>query len=106
MLRELEYTEIQGRIRREVVFTITYAEGSMKTVDIGQTSLDACVFDAQSDRVVITRGGNPVAIVVGVEGLDEEQTELGASDKFWKLISERRKEKTLDRSALEKELEG
>ena len=45
----------------------------MKTVDIQETSLDACVLDAQSDRVVITRGGNPVAIVVGVEGLDEEQ---------------------------------
>jgi hypothetical protein len=78
----------------------------MKTVDIGQTSLDASVFDAQSGRVVITRGGNPVAIVVGVEGLDEEQTELGASDKFWKLISERRKQPTLDRSALEKKLES
>jgi hypothetical protein len=78
----------------------------MKTVDIGQTNLDACVFDAQSDRVVITRGGNPVAIVVGVEGLDEEQAELGASDKFWKLISERRNEPTVDRSELEKKLES
>jgi hypothetical protein len=78
----------------------------LKTVDIGQTNLDACVFDAQSDRVVITRGGNPVAIVVGVEGRDEEQTQLGASGSFWKLISERRKQPTLNRSALEKKLES
>jgi antitoxin (DNA-binding transcriptional repressor) of toxin-antitoxin stability system len=78
----------------------------MKTVDIQETSLDACVLDAQSDRVVITRGGNPVAIVVGVEGLDEEQARLGASDEFWKLISNRRKEPTLDRSALEKRFKG
>jgi len=76
----------------------------MKTVDIHETNLDACVVDAQSDRVVIMRGGNPVAIVVGVQGLDEEQAQLGASDEFWKLISDRRKEPTLDRSALEKKM--
>ena len=78
----------------------------MKTVDIQDTSLDACVFDAQSDRVVVTRGGNPVALVVGIQGLDEEQIQLGASNEFWKLISNRRQEPTLDRSALEKKLEG
>jgi hypothetical protein len=76
----------------------------MKTVDIHETNLDACVVDAQSDRVVIMREGNPVALVVGVQGLDEEQTQLCASDEFWKLISERRKEPMLDRSALEKRL--
>jgi PHD/YefM family antitoxin component YafN of YafNO toxin-antitoxin module len=78
----------------------------MKGVDIRDTSLGACVRDAQSDRVVIMRDGNPVAIVVGVEGLDAEQTELGASDAFWKLIAARRQEPTLDRSALEKRLDG
>ena len=76
----------------------------MKTVDIQATNLDACVLDAQSDRIVIMRGGNPVALMVGVEGLDAEQTQLGASDEFWKLISARRKEATLDRSTLEKKL--
>jgi hypothetical protein len=78
----------------------------MKTVDIRDTSLDACVHDAQSDRVVIMRGGNPVAIMVGVEGLDAEKAELGASDAFWKLIAARRQEPTLDRPALEKRLDG
>jgi hypothetical protein len=66
--------------------------------------LDACVVDAQSDRVIVMRGGTPVALVVGVQGLDEEQIQLGASDEFWKLISTRRKEPTLGRSALEKKL--
>jgi antitoxin (DNA-binding transcriptional repressor) of toxin-antitoxin stability system len=78
----------------------------MKTVDIHETNLNACVVDAQSERIVITREGNPVALVVGVQGLDEEQAQLGASDEFWKLISERRKEPTLDRSALEKKLDS
>ncbi len=36
--------------------------------------------------------------------MDEEQIELGASDKFWKLISERRKEKPISRAALEKRI--
>ena len=76
----------------------------MKTVDMQETNLDACVAAAQSDRVVVTRGGNPVALVVGVQGLDEEQAELGASDEFWKLISARRKEPTIDRLTLEKKL--
>jgi len=78
----------------------------MKTVDIHETNLNACVVDAQSERIVIMREGNPVALVVGVQGLDEEQAQLGASDEFWKLISERRKEPTLDRSALEKKLDS
>jgi hypothetical protein len=78
----------------------------VKIVDIQHTNLDACVTDAQSDRVVVTRGGSPVSLVVGVQGLDEEQVQLGASDEFWKLISERRQEPTLDRAALEKRLEG
>jgi antitoxin (DNA-binding transcriptional repressor) of toxin-antitoxin stability system len=77
----------------------------VKTVDIQQTSLDACVADAQSDRVVVTRGGSPVALVVGVEGLDEEQIQLGASDGFWRLISERRNEPTVDRASLERMIE-
>lgn len=77
----------------------------MKTVDIQQTSLDACVNDAQSERVIVTRGGDPIALVVGVQGLDEEQIALGASDRFWRLISERRKEKTLSRASLEDKLD-
>ncbi len=78
----------------------------MKTIDIQNTNLDACVTDAQSAPVVVTRDGNPVALVVGVQGLDEEQVQLGVSDKFWNLISARRKEKSLDRAALEKRFDG
>ncbi len=73
----------------------------VKSVDIQKTSLDACVADAQSEQVVITRGGLPVALVVGVAGLDEEQVQLGASDEFWRLISARRKERTISREVLE-----
>ena len=56
----------------------TTEENLMKTVDI-RNNLDACVRAAQSDRVVVTRGGNPIALVVDVQGLDEEQAELAAA---------------------------
>ena len=73
----------------------------MKTLGIEQATLDACVREAQRDRVLVTRDGLPVALVVGIEGLDEEQVELGGSDEFWQLIAERRKQKTITRSELE-----
>jgi hypothetical protein len=75
----------------------------MKTVGIEETSLDACVQDAQRERIMITRDGSPVAVIVGVEGMDEEQVRLGSSDAFWKLIAERRGQGTIDRATLEQE---
>ena len=67
----------------------------MKTFDLAETTLDRCVAEAGSDRVVLTRDGKPVALVVGVEGLDEEQLELGSNFRFWTMIEERRRQKTV-----------
>ena len=76
----------------------------MKTVGLEQATLDACVEDAQQDRVVITRAGRPVAMVIGVQGLDKEQLELGSSGKFWQMIRERRGEATVSRAELERRI--
>jgi antitoxin (DNA-binding transcriptional repressor) of toxin-antitoxin stability system len=76
----------------------------VKTINIEQATLDACVHDAQQERVVITRNGVPVALMVGVEGLDEEQLGLSSSREFWDLIAERRRQPTLTRSELEQRL--
>ncbi len=76
----------------------------MKTVAVERTNLKTCVSKAQQERIVVTHAGNPVALIVGIEGLDREQAQLGASSKFWKLIRERRKEKTITRTALVKKL--
>ncbi|MCU0723596.1 MAG: hypothetical protein MUC63_08275 [Planctomycetes bacterium] len=73
----------------------------MKTVGIEQATLDVCVREAQQDRVLVTREGQPVALIVGIEGMDAEQVELGSSDEFWKMITERRGQKTISRSELE-----
>ena len=76
----------------------------MKSVDIDQVSLEGCVREAQRDRVIIKRGGKPVALIIGVEGLDEEQLELGSSDQFWTMIGQRRREKTMSRGELEEKI--
>jgi antitoxin (DNA-binding transcriptional repressor) of toxin-antitoxin stability system len=74
----------------------------MKTISLEQATLDTCVIDVQRERVVVTRGGKPVALIVGVEGLDEEQLQLGSSDRFWELIAERRAQRTVRRAELER----
>lgn len=78
----------------------------MKTVGIEHATLDACVEDAQSERVVLTRDGMPVAVVVGVAGMDEEQLQLGRSDRFWKLVAARRREDTVTRGELERMIDA
>jgi hypothetical protein len=77
----------------------------VKTIQIEQATLDDCVRDARQDRVLITQNGLPVALVIGLEGLDEEQMQLGSSDQFWKLIAARRTQQTIDRATPERELE-
>jgi len=76
----------------------------MKTVDISHATLDVCVDSAQTERLVVTRDGNPIAVIVGVQGLDTDQIQLGTDDTFWKLIRQRRQEKTISRDVLERSL--
>ena len=74
----------------------------MKTLGIDQATLDACVRESQGERVLVTRGGRPVAMVLGLADLDDDQLQLGRSDKFWQLITARRKQPTMSRAELER----
>lgn len=76
----------------------------MKTIGIQEANLRDCLNDARREGIVFTRKGKPVALMVGVEGLDLEQIELGHSDKFWKLVRKWRRQKTISRAELEKRL--
>ena len=76
----------------------------MKTMAVEKTNLSACIKRARRDRVIVTHEGIPVALVVGIEGLDEEQIQLGSSDRFWNLIRDRRNDKTLSRAGLEEKI--
>ena len=73
----------------------------MKVIGLKETTLDVCVDEAQHEKIVITRNGKPVALVVGVAGLDSEQLELGSSSDFWELITKRRLQPTITRAQLE-----
>ena len=54
----------------------------MRQIRVEKADLESCVSQAQQERLVITRKGRPVALLVGVEGMDPEQLELGSSDKI------------------------
>lgn len=72
----------------------------MKTVELGEAHLESCVAEAHDDRVLLTRGGKAAALLIG---LGEEQDQLGRSQRFWKLIADRRRQPTISRSELESE---
>jgi len=78
----------------------------MKVMNLKDCDLKSCIRAAQREKkIVITRNGKPLVVVVGVKGMDLEQVELGYSDKFWTMIAERRKQKTYTREELERMLE-
>jgi PHD/YefM family antitoxin component YafN of YafNO toxin-antitoxin module len=52
------------------------------------------VTEAQKDRVVMTRQGKPVAVLVGVTKQDWESVILQTDPQFWTLIHARRKQPT------------
>ena len=70
----------------------------MKKIGLEKANLETCVSEARRERVVITRKGRPAALLVSVEGMDMEQLQLGSSNKFWKLITKRRRQNTISRS--------
>ena len=78
----------------------------MKQIVLEEADLASCISQAQQERVVIVRRGRPIALIVGVEGMDTEQLELGSSDKFWQLVATRRKQRGISRAQLEKKLNG
>ncbi len=76
----------------------------MKVVSLEQAVLESCIEDAQRERVVLTRNGKPVALLIGIEGMDEEQLQRASSDRFWTLIAERRAQRIINRAELEQKI--
>ena len=56
------------------------------------------------EEKIVTSKGKPLALIVGVKGLDQEQLELGSSNKFWEMITKRRAQKAFTRAGLERKL--
>lgn len=78
----------------------------MRQIGVERADLESCVSRAQQERLLITRKGRPVALVVGVQGMTAEQLRLGTSEKFWKLIAQRRRQGTMSRAALERGIDA
>ena len=78
----------------------------MKTISVRdlQKSVKQVVDSAQTDRIIVTRRGEPAAVVLGVEGKDWETVVLETSPAFWELIDERRHEPTISADELEQRL--
>jgi prevent-host-death family protein len=79
----------------------------VKTITVRelQKSIKEAVDSAQKDRVIVTRRGEPAAVLVGVEGKDWETVVLETSSAFWDLIEKRRRESTLSIEELEDTLD-
>jgi hypothetical protein len=78
----------------------------VKTVNIDQMNLETCVREAQQGGLLVMRNGEPAALVFGIEGMDQEQIELGLSDRFWTLVARRRQEASISRTELEERMSG
>ncbi len=78
----------------------------MKTISVRdlQKGVKQVVDSAQTDRVVVTRRGEPAVVPLGVEGKDWETVVLEISPAFWDLIAARRREPTLSAEELERQL--
>jgi hypothetical protein len=73
----------------------------LKTVRIEYTTLEARVADAQHGRVILTRNGHPITLIVSVDWMHEEQIRVPSDPTFWE---ERRRQKTISREELERRL--
>ena len=65
----------------------------MKFVGVreAQAQLSGLVERSQKERIVLTRHGQPIAILTGVKGKDLEEVLLAQDPGFRKLIEERRR---------------
>ena len=80
----------------------------MKTIGVRelQKRIKECVEASQTEGVVITRNGRPASLVIGVEGVDWEELVMQSDPAFWKVIRERRKEKSISKAEMRRRALG
>ncbi|MBI3947212.1 MAG: type II toxin-antitoxin system prevent-host-death family antitoxin [Armatimonadetes bacterium] len=74
----------------------------MKVVEVTEAAdrLSECIQEAQRERILVTRGGRPAALITGIEGYDLEDILLASDPSFWQMIQERRQEESIDRDEI------
>jgi len=80
----------------------------VKTISVRelQKRIRSVVDTAQRDEVVITRNGQPIAVVVGIEGADWETVAVETSRSFWKEITRRRDQETISLAEIRRRMEA
>jgi len=78
----------------------------VKTVSVRdlQKTVRHCVDRSQKERVVVTRHGRPVAVLIGVEGKDWETVLLETDPAFWRMIQRRRRQRATPLRTVKKRL--
>jgi hypothetical protein len=74
------------------------------TVERFAQELPSMLDAAQQERILVTRDGQPIAVVVGIEFKDDEDLRLEADSEFWAMIEERRSRPTVRLKDVEAEL--
>jgi prevent-host-death family protein len=70
-----------------------------------KASLSNAIAESQEQRVVITRHGKPVCVLVGCEGYSIEDVLTATDPEFWKMLRDRRAQgKTQSLSKVRKKL--
>jgi prevent-host-death family protein len=59
---------------------------------------------SQKERVLITRHGKPLVVMIGVDGQDIEDVLTAANPEFWRLVEERRKQPAISEAELRRRL--
>ncbi len=72
--------------------------------EYARSHLRAVLHSAQRDRIVVTRGGKPCAVILGIESYDAEDLQLATSPEFWRMIDKRRQEPSISLSQLKHRL--
>ena len=80
----------------------------MKTISVRdlQKRIRSVMDTAQRDQVVVTRNGQPIAVLVGIEGADWETVAVETSRSFWKEIARRRDQETIPLAEIRRRTEA
>lgn len=102
--------QIENQIGKIVAIDVDTGEFELgeNTLDASEKLLsrlpDAQIWCLRIGHVAVHRFGARNTPCVGMGGLDDEQLALAKDEDFWKLIAERRRQKTISRAELEARL--
>ena len=68
---------------------------TLATIEQFLTDVNGYLSAAQRERIIVTRNGEPLALVIGMENKDAEDFHYMTSPEFWRMIEEARRMPTM-----------